>query len=64
MLKLSGNVIIYKKYVNKNCHTRHTKSNTFPLLHVHAFFIFVLFLQEVLIVLIASPKYRFETAIR
>ena len=37
-------MIIYKKYVNKNCHTRHIKSNTFPLLHVHVFS----FLKEVL----------------
>lgn len=47
--KLSGNVIIYTKYVNKNRQTRHTKSNTFPVLHVHVFFLlFVLFLWEVL----------------
>ena len=44
MLKLSGNVIIYKKYVKKDCHTRHTKSNTFPVLHVHVFLNFVFFL--------------------
>ena len=44
ILKLSVNVTSYKKYVSKDCHIRHTKSNTFPVLHVHVF----LFLQDVL----------------
>lgn len=57
--KLSGNVIIYTKYVNENRQTRHTKSNTFPVLHVHVSFFFYFlfyFYKKCSTVLIASPQ--------